>query len=158
MPASATPTAGTDPERLARALVADNVYLTLATADAAGVPWASPLWFAARGLEEFVWASKPGARHSRNLTETPRVALVVFDSSRTPGAGSALYVQADARQVVDDDLFAEWLAVYNERSVALGIEPWDAADLREPSRHRLYRAVTREAFVLDDHDERVRVR
>lgn len=154
----ATPSAPTDPERLARALVADNVYLTLATTDADRVPWASPVWFAARGLEEFVWGSKPGARHSRNLTENPRVALVIFDSSRTPGAGSALYVQADAEQVVDAELFAELLAVYSERSVARGIEPWDAADLHEPSRHRLYRAVTREAFVLDDHDERVRVR
>lgn len=83
---------------------------------------------------------------------------MVFDSSRTPGAGSALYVQADAEHVVDEGLFAELLAVYNGRSVALGIEPWDAAVLQEPSRHRLYRAVTREAFVLDDHDERVRVR
>lgn len=152
-----TSSANAAPEQIARALVADNSYLTLATADAAGVPWATPVWFAARGLYEFVWGSKPGARHSCNLTENPRVGLVIFDSSRQAGAGSALYIDADA-DLVHDDLFEGLLALYNDRSVALGLEPWGAADLHEPARHRLYRAVTREAFVLDDHDERVRVR
>jgi hypothetical protein len=71
-----------EPERIAHELVVGNAYLTLATADAGGVPWASPVWFAARGLELFVWASKPGARHSRNIALNSRVALVIFDSSR----------------------------------------------------------------------------
>lgn len=149
--------AAIDPARLARALVAENAYLTLATADADGAPWASPVWFAASGLDLFVWASKPGARHSRNIAENPRVSLVVFDSSRAPGGGSAFYVSATA-ELVDDIGFAEALAVYNERSLAHGLREWDAANLRSPAKHRLYRAVALEAFVLDDHDERLRVR
>lgn len=147
-----------DPGALARALVAENSYLTLATVGADGVPWASPVWFAARELELFVWASKPGAQHSRNIAENPRVSLVIFDSSKPPGDGSALYVSADAALVSDDDpAFSDALAVYNERSIARGLPAWDASKLLEPARHRLYRAVVREAFVLDDHDERVRV-
>lgn len=148
--------AGPDPGRLARTLVAENAYLTLATADADGVPWATPVWFAARGLDEYVWASKPGARHSRNIAEWPRVSLVVFDSSRPPGAGSALYVAADA-SLVDERTFSDALAVYDARSVESGLGSWDPAALRAPARHRLYRAVAVELFVLDDHDERVRV-
>ena len=70
-----------EPDRTARALVAENSFLTLATAGADGTPWASPVWFAARDLELFVWASKPGAQHSRNIAENPRVSLVVFDST-----------------------------------------------------------------------------
>ncbi len=145
-----------EPGVLARALVAENSYATLATADADGVPWASPVWFASRGLELFVWASKPGAQHSLNLSANPRVSLVVFDSSRPPGEGSALYVSADAA-LAEDAEFAETLDVYNARSVARGLSSWDPSQLRDPARHRLYRAVVREAFVLDDHDERVRV-
>jgi nitroimidazol reductase NimA-like FMN-containing flavoprotein (pyridoxamine 5'-phosphate oxidase superfamily) len=145
-----------DPGQLARALLAQNSYLTLATADAVGAPWASPVWFAARDLGEFVWASKPGARHSRNIAERPRVSLVIFDSSGAPGDGSALYVEADA-ELVEESAFDHALAIYNERSVARGLDEWDAAKLREPAKHRLYRASTLEAFVLDDHDERVRV-
>jgi len=149
-------TAAHDPDGLARALVAENSYLTLATADADGVPWASPVWFAARELDVFVWASKPGARHSRNIAQNPRVSLLVFDSSRPPGEGSALYVSADA-ELVDDTEFEKALALYNARSLERGLSEWDPATLREPAKHRLYRAVAVDAFVLDDHDERIRV-
>jgi len=145
-----------DPDQVARALVADNSYLTLATADAHGVPWASPVWFGARELDVFVWASKPGARHSLNIVHNSRVSLVIFDSSRSPGAGSALYLSADA-ELVGDAEFDDALAIYNARSLERGLDRWDAAKLREPARHRLYRAVALERFVLDDHDERVRV-
>lgn len=149
-------TAIIDPHGLARALAAENSYLTLATAAVDGAPWASPVWFAARELDMFVWASKPGARHSRNIADNPRVSLVIFDSSRAPGEGSALYVSADA-ELVDDSAFDDVLAVYNTRSIERGLSEWDPAKLREPARHRLYRAVTLESFVLDDHDERIRL-
>ena len=149
-------TAALDPDRLARSLLAENAYLTLATVGADGVPWASPVWFAARAPDAFVWASKPGARHSRNIAENPRVSLVIFDSSKAPGDGSALYVSAEA-ELVDDVAFAEALAVYNAGSAERGLGAWDPAKLRAPAQHRLYRAVTLEAFVLDDHDERIRV-
>jgi len=153
-----TPDAATsDPARLADDLVAENAYLTLATAGADGVPWASPVWFAARELDVFVWASKPGARHSRNIAENPRVSLAIFDSSKAPGEGSAVYVSADA-ELVDEPGFADALAIYNERSLVRGLSAWDPAKLRTPAKHRLYRALTREAFVLDTHDERIRVR
>jgi nitroimidazol reductase NimA-like FMN-containing flavoprotein (pyridoxamine 5'-phosphate oxidase superfamily) len=145
-----------DPAGLARTLVAENSYLTLATADADGIPWATPVWFAARDLDLFVWASKPGARHSLNLAGNPRVSLVIFDSSKPPGEGRALYVAADA-ELVDDEAFDEALAVYNARSVERGLAEWDRSKLREPARHRLYRAAAIEAFVLDDHDERIKV-
>jgi nitroimidazol reductase NimA-like FMN-containing flavoprotein (pyridoxamine 5'-phosphate oxidase superfamily) len=145
-----------DPDELARTLVAQNSYLTLATAGADGTPWASPVWFAARGLELVVWASKPGARHSRNIAENPRVSFVIFDSSTAPGEGSALYVAADA-ELAEGDSFDEALAVYNSRSIERGLDAWAPERLMEPARHRLYRALVRESFVLDDHEERVRV-
>lgn len=145
-----------DPAGLARALVAENSYLTIATAGADGIPWATPVWFAARDLDLFVWASKPGALHSRNIAANPRVSLVIFDSSKAPGEGSALYVSADA-ELVDDATFDEALAVYNARSAERGLAEWDASKLHEPAGHRLYRAVAVEAFVLDDHDERIKV-
>jgi nitroimidazol reductase NimA-like FMN-containing flavoprotein (pyridoxamine 5'-phosphate oxidase superfamily) len=145
-----------DPVGLARTLASENAYLTLATASADGIPWVTPVWFAARDLDLFVWASKPGARHSLNLAENPRVSLVIFDSSKAPGEGSALYVSADA-ELADGAKFDEAFAVYNARSVERGLPEWDPSKLREPARHRLYRAVAVQAFVLDDHDERITV-
>ena len=42
-----------------------------AVADEAGLPWASPVWFASVDLREFFWVSSPDARHSRNLAVRP---------------------------------------------------------------------------------------
>lgn len=148
--------AALDPAGLARFLVHENSYLTLATAGADGMPWASPVWFAAREVDLFIWASKPGARHSRNIAENPRVALVIFDSSRAPGEGSALYVSAQA-ELVDETAFEDALAVYNARSLDRGLDEWNRFGLSGAARHRLYRAIALESFVLDDHDERIRV-
>jgi predicted pyridoxine 5'-phosphate oxidase superfamily flavin-nucleotide-binding protein len=145
------------PEAQARRIVAENDYLTLATAGVDGSPWASPVWFAARGLDLFVWASKPGARHSRNIAENPRVSFAIFDSTCAPGEGTAVYVAADAR-LVEPAEFDETLAVYNAGSLARGLPAWSAEQLTAPARHRLYAAVAHEVFVLDDHDERVPVR
>jgi hypothetical protein len=149
--------ARSDPLRLAHALLAENSYLTLATADSNGHPWASPVWFAAHELDLIVWASKPGARHSLHLAENPRFSAVVFNSSEAPGDGSALYLSGNAA-LADTSTFPDALVIYNARSRERGLDEWDAAKLREPARHRLYLAVATEAFVLDDRDERVPVR
>ena len=37
---------------LARGIVDSNLYATLATADAEGRPWASPVWFAHEGYRD----------------------------------------------------------------------------------------------------------
>jgi hypothetical protein len=40
-------------EALATAIVDGNSYMTLATADAAGRPWATPVWYAPASYREY---------------------------------------------------------------------------------------------------------
>lgn len=61
--------------------------MTLATADEAGRPWASPVWYAAVGYDELLWLSRPEARHSRNLAVRRELGIVIFDSSASIGMG-----------------------------------------------------------------------
>src|SRR5215216_3981747 len=70
---------------LARSIVDSNLYLTLATADAEGRPWASPVWFAHEGYRDFLWVSRPEARHSRNIKFRPKAALWASASPPHPG-------------------------------------------------------------------------
>jgi len=49
------------------AIIEASRYLVLATADAAGRPWSSPVYFAHIGLTEFFWVSSPDVTHSRNI-------------------------------------------------------------------------------------------
>ena len=56
---------------VARSIIDKHRYMTLGTADADGLPWASPVWYAPRDYREFFWVSSPEARHSRNLAVRP---------------------------------------------------------------------------------------
>lgn len=142
------------PEREALGIVEANRYMVLGTADATGVPWVSPVYFAADGLRRFLWVSKPGARHSRNLAERDAVSVVVFDSAVPIGQGRGLYMTGVAREVPEDER-AEAIAVFSRRTSSHGGEAWSVDEVGPSSRFRLYRADVDHHWVLDDHDERV---
>jgi len=139
-----------------REILAANRFMTLATADAGGTPWASPVWFATEDGRELVWVSKPEARHSQNIAARPEVGIVIFDSQQVPGTVEALYVEARGEQVPEDETDRA-LDVFNRASVAQGLPAWPREDVVEPARHRLYRAVAVEHSVLDGGDHRARV-
>jgi hypothetical protein len=55
--------------------------MTPGTADADGVPWVAPVFYAADGYTDFYWTSSAEAEHSRrNLARRPQVSIPVFDS------------------------------------------------------------------------------
>jgi Pyridoxamine 5'-phosphate oxidase len=140
----------------ARAIVDANTYLTLATADADGRPWVSPVWFATRDYREFVWVSRPEARHSLNIASRPEVAIVIFDSHVPPGQGRALYMSAHAEEL-DGGEAGRGLDVFSAESVAQGLPVWTPEQIAYGARHRLYRARALGQYVLNERDERVRV-
>jgi Pyridoxamine 5'-phosphate oxidase len=144
-----------DRQAMAKAIVDGNSYLTLGTADAEGVPWASPVWYAPASYREYFWVSKPGARHSQNIAVRPRVGIVIFDSSVPIGTGRAVYLAAAAEQVTDDDEIARGISVFSERSLAQGGRAWTPEEVGPSGRVRLYRARAFEQFVLSPEDERL---
>jgi len=142
---------------LARAIIDANSYMTLGTADASGLPWVTPVWFAAADCREFFWVSAPESRHSRNIAARAQVAIVIFDSTVPINSGQALYMSALAHELTGADI-SRGIDIFSRRSEAQGVNRWTADDVRPPARHRLYRATAMEHFVLTPHDERVPVR
>jgi nitroimidazol reductase NimA-like FMN-containing flavoprotein (pyridoxamine 5'-phosphate oxidase superfamily) len=142
-----------DLRAVARSILDSNTYMTLATADEAGRPWASPVWYAHRDYRDFYWVSSPDATHSRNIAVRPELSIVIFDSHEA-GGWKAVYLSATAEQLDDLD---EGIAIFSQRSVERGLSAWTPDSVREPSKHRLYRATATEHFVLDPHDERIPV-
>ena len=142
-----------DPSNRFRRVIDANLYMTLGTADETGRPWASPLYFAHADYREFVWVSKPGARHSRNIAARPEVGIVVFDSHAPINAGGGMYMSATAEEVVGDDR-ERALAVFSARSVAHGGGEFGLEDVEPPAELRIYRATATEHWVLDDRDLR----
>jgi Pyridoxamine 5'-phosphate oxidase len=91
-------------DEMARTIIDANSYLTLATADADGKPWATPVWFAPDDYTDFIWLSRPTTRHSANIAARPDVAIVVFDSTVPINQGQAVYVEAVAEEVPAADV------------------------------------------------------
>ena len=147
---------GADYAATARGIIDANGYLTLATADADGTPWATPVWFAPERYTDFIWLSRTSTRHSANIARRPEVGIVVFDSTVPISTGQAVYVEAVAGEVPDAELEAA-VALYSARAVAAGGRPWQVAHVVAPAPFRLYRARARALYVLDEHDSRVRV-
>jgi len=137
----------------ARTIIDANLYMTLGTADEAGRPWASPVYFAHAGYREFIWVSKPGARHSRNIAARREVGIVVFDSHAPINTGGGMYMSATAEEVVGDDR-ERALAVFSARSIAHGAGVFGLDDIEAPAEIRLYRATASEHWVLDERDRR----
>ena len=124
----------------ARAIIERNSYMVLATADADGRPWASPVWFAPDGRGAFYWVSSHEARHSANIAVTPEVGIVIFDSTAPIGTGQGVYMEARAEQLTERDL-DEGLAVFSKRSIAQGGSAWTREDIEGETLIRMYRAV-----------------
>jgi nitroimidazol reductase NimA-like FMN-containing flavoprotein (pyridoxamine 5'-phosphate oxidase superfamily) len=142
-----------EPEELLRgdaSIVDTNRFMAVGTADGSGMPWVSPVWYAPVSYREYVWVSRPGTRHSRNLSERPTVAIAIYDSHR-PGGWSAVYMAGVAAEVDDVDAA---LAAFNRSSLAQGLRAWSREQVVASGDFRLYRAAISEQFVLDDHDGR----
>jgi nitroimidazol reductase NimA-like FMN-containing flavoprotein (pyridoxamine 5'-phosphate oxidase superfamily) len=135
-------------------IIAANRYMTLATADGDGRPWATPVWYAHQGSTDFLWVSRPEARHSRNLAGRPELAIVIFDSTVPVGSAQAVYIEAMAEELAGAER-EEGIAVYSHRSEAHGAGEWRAADVIAPAPHRLYRARASQHFVLEANDRRM---
>jgi hypothetical protein len=114
------------------------------------------VWFATERYRRFLWASRPDARHSRNVATRSDVGIVIFDSTVPEGQATAVYLEARAELAPEAELEA-LMAVFSERSVARFDTPWPVAKVTGAAPHRLYVATVREAFVLTEDDRRLAV-
>jgi nitroimidazol reductase NimA-like FMN-containing flavoprotein (pyridoxamine 5'-phosphate oxidase superfamily) len=126
--------------------------MTLSTADGEGRPWATPVWFAHDG-REFIWISRPDARHSRNLAARPELAIVIFDSTAPPRARQAVYVEAVARELSGHERDRR-VEIYSRHSVGAGLEPLAVSEVTSPAELRIYCATASQLFVLEEAVDR----
>ncbi len=139
----------TDFSDMARAIIESNRYMVLGTADAAGVPWVTPVWYAQADYRRFIWVSAPDRKHSRNVGVRPEVSVVIFDSQVAVGSARAVYMSARAEELSGADLQRD-IAVFDTATQAQGLtRTWALEDMLAPAPYRLYRATVSQHWVLD---------
>ena len=144
----------------ARTILDHSLYMVLATADADGRPWASPVYFAADGHGAFYWVSSHETRHSTNIAVRPEVGIVAFDSGAPIGTGQGVYLEANAEQLTGPEL-DHGLAVFSARSIEHGGSAWTREDVEGDTLIRMYRATASSYSMLakdGQPDRRVPVR
>jgi hypothetical protein len=138
---------GSDRGAVAQSIIDTNLYMVLATADDAGRPWASPVYFANSGYAEFFWVSSPDVTHSRNIATRPQISIVIFDSQVPIGTGQAVYMPAIAEEVASGEL-ERGITVFSLRSQTHGGVAWSLDDVQGEAGVRLYRAIAAGHSVL----------
>lgn len=131
---------------IVRTVLDGNSFMTLATADSDGVPWATPVWFATEDYRSLYWVSAPDTRHSQNIAVRPEITVVVYDSRQRPGDVMAVYMTGTAGLVVD---VGEGIAVFSRCAVREGIGAWGIERVTGDARLRLYRASVAAHYILD---------
>ena len=130
-----------------RDIIEANQYLVLATADATGRPWSSPVYFAHIDFTEFFWVSSVHVTPSRNIAARPEVGIVVFDSQAAIGTGQGVYMSAVAKLLGTGEI-SSGIEAFSRRSVAHGGREWTREDVRPGAGLRLYRATADSHWIL----------
>ncbi len=157
MPTSPNDDGAVERLRVLRSVIDANRFMTLATANEQGTPWASPVWFARRDERRFLWVSRPTTRHSRNIAARPDVAIVIYDSRTTPDERQAVYIVATATQLEGEDLDAG-ISAFSRESLSQALSEWPLERVTGPAGFRLYQATATAWFILaDGPDERLLV-
>ena len=134
---------------MAKTIIESNRYMVLGTADEAGVPWVTPVWYAQADYRRFLWISAPDRRHSRNVAAQSQVSIVIFDSQVAVGNARAVYMSAVAEELSGEELEAG-AQVFASATRAQGLSrEWTVDDMRPPAPYRLYRASVSRHWVLD---------
>jgi uncharacterized protein YhbP (UPF0306 family) len=136
---------------MAKEIIESNRYMVLGTADEAGVPWVTPVWYARADADyrRFLWISAPDRRHSRNVAARSQVSIVIFDSRVAVGDARAVYMSAVAAELSGEELDAG-AQLFASATRAQGLSrDYTVDDMRPPAPYRLYRASVSQHWVLD---------
>jgi len=137
----------------AQAILADNIYGTIATCSKEGWPWAAPQFIAYDDdTKTIYWCAARNSQHSQNIQDNGRAYIVIYDSGVGPGEGSGVYLQADAAMVTDPDEIGHAMAKLMERHQGVPFFTLDAVQ-RPDAVTVVFKAKVRKAWINEGREE-----
>lgn len=134
----------------AKKIIAENIYMTIATAGKNSEPWISPVFFAYDDQYNLYWVSNKEARHSQNIRENSRVAIVTFDTRSPEGEGDGVYFECEAHELVEEGEIVSAIEAYNQRATQDEFRVKDIDAVSGENLWRIYKAVPKKTSKLSD--------
>jgi general stress protein 26 len=134
----------------ARRLVEDCNHMIIASADEAGSPRVSPVFYAHDEAHALYWVSSKNARHSANIRVRPGIDLVIFSLER---GTDALYIGAEAHELNDEAEVAAGTKVMQSRPQAGKFMVKDVGDVSGDAVWRIYKAVPKRRDLREEATE-----
>jgi pyridoxine/pyridoxamine 5'-phosphate oxidase len=80
-------------------------FATLATVTPEGRPWNTPVMMLHDNVPALYWYSHSASTHSQNIAASPRVFIVIFDSTVElgPKLDRAVYIEAACSRLIEHD-------------------------------------------------------
>jgi hypothetical protein len=138
--------------RKARRLIEATPHLTLATADASGKPWSSPVYFAHDAAFTLYWVSFENTVHSANIRVRPQVGISILGEP-PDHEGDGVYFDAIAAELHDVAEVERAIAVRRTRPQDSKFAVTSADDVLGAAAWRIYRAVPVAVYLYRDAAE-----
>lgn len=135
-----------DAAEFAAELLRRNDHMAIASADADGTPWNSPVFYSHAPDFRLLWVSSKNALHSKNIRARPEVGLVVFET----GPAEGLYIGALAREVGDEPGLEDAAEVVRTKEQPDKFRIKTLDDVRGDVVWRIYEAVPQTAYLRVD--------
>lgn len=130
---------------LAKQIISEQIYCTLSTCSAAGMPWGTPLLFVHDEALNLYWSSAIAAQHSQNLYQNAGKAMItIYDAVKI----KAVYCAGIATELMNTDQLEKVLQKFDQR--AKRPTPRMASDYLNQSPRRMYRFEMKEIWVTGD--------
>ncbi|HVT01412.1 MAG TPA: pyridoxamine 5'-phosphate oxidase family protein [Patescibacteria group bacterium] len=134
----------------ARVITKQNRYITIASTTLDGLPWISPVFYAYDDEYNLYWVSSKNARHSKNIEENPKVAIVIFNSTKGEGEGDAIYIDAEVKILVDDQEIEEGMKYYDARASKAELKVKNPENVKGEKEWRFYKAIPKAVYKSSD--------
>lgn len=142
-----------DASRKARHLIEAAFHMTLATADASGKPWSSPVFFAYDEDFNLYWVSCADTIHSANIRMRPQVAITILGEP-PDHVNNGVYFDATARELNDVADVTRAIQIRRKRAEEERFMVNSPADVLGDAVWRIYRAVP--VAIYTDTEEMVK--
>jgi len=98
-------------------IIKSNRYMNFATCNLNGIPWISTVYFVNDRSYSFYWTSPVKSRHSRNIRNNPNIAINIYDSSAVVDDIAAVYLEAEATEILDPMELLNGMAVFGKQAL-----------------------------------------